>query len=66
MGLVTIITFMFAINDVETLLDSPTGQPWAQLIWNITGSKAATIVLILVMMVMVSWRSARAHLKKVR
>jgi amino acid transporter len=54
LGLITIITFMFAINDVEALLDSPTGQPWAQLIWNITGSKAATIVLILVMMVMVS------------
>ncbi|KJX99138.1 amino acid permease like protein [Zymoseptoria brevis] len=52
LGLITIITFMFAIDDLPALLDSKTGQPWAQLIWNITGSKAATIVLILVMMVM--------------
>lgn len=52
LGLITIITFMFNIGDLSDLDALGTGQPWAEMIYKITGSRAATIVLVLVMMLM--------------
>lgn len=52
LGLITIITFMFNIGDLDALDELGTGQPWAEMIYKITGSRAATIVLVLVMMLM--------------
>ena len=54
-GAVALISFMFNIGP----LDDPNlyfyyGQPWIAVIYRITGSKAATIVLIVVIMINVS------------
>lgn len=46
------VTFMFALGDIETDLSDPSGQPWVAVILRITGSRSATIVLILIMMFM--------------
>lgn len=55
-GAVALISFMFNIGP----LDAPDlylyyGQPWIAVILRITGSKAATIVLIVVILINVSW-----------
>lgn len=52
-GFVMTVTFMFNLGDVDAALESSTGQPWVYVMYTITGSKAATIVLVLVMTVMV-------------
>ncbi len=43
------VSFMFAIGDVNADLMDPSGQPWVAVVYRITGSRAATIVLILIM-----------------
>ncbi|CAK3885212.1 amino-acid permease [Lecanosticta acicola] len=52
LGFVTTVTFFFNVGNVEEILESSTGQPWVAVMYRITGSKAGTIVLILVMIVM--------------
>lgn len=54
LGFVTTISFMFSLGNIDDDLASRTGQPWVAVIQRITGSKAATIVLIVVMIIMVS------------
>ncbi|EME87717.1 uncharacterized protein MYCFIDRAFT_75560 [Pseudocercospora fijiensis CIRAD86] len=51
-GFVTTVTFMFNLDNLEDILVSSTGQPWVAVMYNITGSKAATIVLVIIMTVM--------------
>ena len=46
------VTFMFALGNIEEDLGDASGQPWVAVILRITGSRAATIVLILIMMFM--------------
>lgn len=46
------LTFMFALGNIEEDLADPSGQPWVAVILRITGSRAATIILILIMMFM--------------
>ena len=46
------VTFMFALGNIEEDLADASGQPWVAVILRITGSRAATIVLILIMMFM--------------
>jgi choline transport protein len=46
------ITFMFALGDISADLSHPSGQPWVAVILRITGSRAATIIFILIMMFM--------------
>ncbi|KAK4551747.1 hypothetical protein LTR86_010940 [Recurvomyces mirabilis] len=53
LGFVMTITLMFNLGDLDDDLTSATGQPWAAVIQKITRSKAATIVLIVVMIVMI-------------
>lgn len=52
-GFAMTVTFMFNLGDVDAALESSTGQPWVYVMYTVTGSKAATIVLVLVMTVMV-------------
>lgn len=52
-GFTMMITFMFNLGDLPTALKSATGQPWVAVLYAITSSKAAAIVLTLVMICMV-------------
>ena len=52
LGFVMTVTFMFALGNIEEDLADASGQPWVAVILRITGSRAATIVLILIMMFM--------------
>ncbi|KAK1819315.1 hypothetical protein LTR12_006262 [Friedmanniomyces endolithicus] len=49
LGFLMTLTFMFAIGDIGADLLDPSGQPWVAVVYRITGSRAATIVLILIM-----------------
>ncbi|KAK4635121.1 hypothetical protein CLAFUR4_02155 [Fulvia fulva] len=51
-GFTMMITFMFNLGDLPAALESATGQPWVAVLYAITGSKAAAIVLTLVMICM--------------
>ena len=53
-GFVMTVTFMFNLGNLDEILEATSGQPWVSAIFAITGSKAGTIVLIVVMTVMVS------------
>lgn len=49
------ISLMFNLTtDAGTLIADPTGQPWVAVIYAVTGSQAATIVLVIVMIILVS------------
>lgn len=53
LGFVMTITFMFNVGDIDADLSDATQQPWVAVIYRITGSKAATIILLVVMIIMV-------------
>lgn len=53
-GFVATVTLMSNLGDIEELLADPSGQPWVAVVYRATGSKAATLVLIVVLIVMVS------------
>ncbi|KAI9692480.1 MAG: hypothetical protein M1822_006711 [Bathelium mastoideum] len=46
------ITFMFFLDDIDTALDSPTRVPYVEVLYNVTQSKGATIVLTSLVMVL--------------
>lgn len=50
-GLVGLISFLFNLGPLDDSLYRYGGQPWVAVIYRITGSRAATIVLILVIAV---------------
>lgn len=51
LGFATTVSFMFNLGDLEEDLNHPSGQPWVAVIRRITGSQAATIVLLIVMII---------------
>lgn len=53
LGFVMTVTFMFNLGSLDDDIASSTGQPLIAVIQNITRSKTATIVFIIVMTVMV-------------
>ncbi|KAF2843012.1 amino acid transporter [Patellaria atrata CBS 101060] len=53
MGWIMIITFCFTLGDVESILSTPTMQPYIQVFYNATNSYAATNVLTSIMIIMV-------------
>ncbi|QIW95587.1 hypothetical protein AMS68_001105 [Peltaster fructicola] len=56
LGFIMTVTFMFNVGDVSLLTDPdnpvPSGQPWVQVILQITNSQAAAIVLLVVMIIL--------------
>lgn len=54
MGFATTVTLMFNLGNLQDDLADMSGQPWVVIIYRITGSKAATIVLLVVMITLVS------------
>ncbi|KAK6434235.1 hypothetical protein LTR95_009585 [Oleoguttula sp. CCFEE 5521] len=48
MGTVALITFMFNVGPIDDGLYIYGGQPWVTVIYRITGSKAATIMMIVI------------------
>nr|POE88245.1 putative amino-acid permease c15c4.04c [Quercus suber] len=56
-GFVMTVTFMSNLGDLDADLMSATGQPWVAVIYNVTGSKAATIVIVVAMIFMVTTSS---------
>ena len=54
LGLIGLISFLFNVGPLDDSLYDYGGQPWVAVIYRITGSKAATIVLIIIIAVNVS------------
>ncbi|KAK4981162.1 hypothetical protein LTR28_003411 [Elasticomyces elasticus] len=52
LGFVITVTFMFTLGDLNIDLASVTGQPWVAVVQNSTKSFAATVVLLVVMIIM--------------
>ncbi|KAK8038972.1 amino acid transporter [Apiospora rasikravindrae] len=52
LGFVTVLTFCYNIGDVSSLLDTPTGFPFIQLYYNMTGSIKGTSALVSVMIIL--------------
>jgi amino acid permease len=44
-GFLMMIAFVFVVGNVEEVLQTKTGQPWVQVLWNVTQSRAATMVM---------------------
>jgi choline transport protein len=54
LGFVSTVTLMFNLGSVAEVLADPSGQPWVAVLLRVTGSTAATVILLLVMIFMVS------------
>ncbi|MCJ1461955.1 hypothetical protein MMC07_000555 [Pseudocyphellaria aurata] len=52
LGLVMLITLCFCLGDVDAVLNSPTGVPIVQVLYNSTGSMAGTTVLTVVLILL--------------
>ncbi|KAK6824944.1 amino acid transporter [Apiospora arundinis] len=52
LGFVTVVTFCYNIGDVSSVLDTPTGFPFIQLYYNMTGSVAGTTAMVSVMIIL--------------
>lgn len=63
LGFTMMITFMFNLGDLDEDLASATGQPWVAVIQRITGSQAATIILVLLMIFMVSSKKRKSSIE---
>ncbi|KAF2013612.1 amino acid transporter [Aaosphaeria arxii CBS 175.79] len=55
MGFVMICTFCMLVGDVEQVLGSPTGQPFIQVFYNTTQSKAGASVMTCIMIIMATF-----------
>ena len=51
--IVSLVTLMFCIGNVESVLESPTGQPYIAVVLNATESVAAAKVLTVVILILV-------------
>ncbi|KAL9011195.1 MAG: hypothetical protein Q9173_003943 [Seirophora scorigena] len=51
-GFVMVLTICFAVDDIESVLSSPTGQPYIQIFFNTTGSRAGTSAMTAVIATM--------------
>ncbi|KAL8754835.1 MAG: hypothetical protein Q9199_004056 [Rusavskia elegans] len=47
-GFVMILTFCFSVGDIESAISTPTGQPYIQVFYNATGSRAGTTVMTVI------------------
>lgn len=46
LGFLMLIAFIAVVGDVAAVLESPTGSPYIQVIWNATQSRTATMVMV--------------------
>jgi amino acid transporter len=52
MGFIMLVTFCMMVGNVEEILGTPTGQPFIQVFYNCTGSKAGASVMTAIMITM--------------
>ena len=52
MGFVMLCTFCMMVGNVDEVLATPTGQPFIQVFYNVTGSKAATSGMTSILIIM--------------
>lgn len=45
-GFLTLLALVFVVGDVEEILETPTGQPWVQVLWNATNDRKPTLALM--------------------
>lgn len=45
-----LISLLFAMEDVDLILSTPTGMPYIQLVYNATGSYAGTVCMALLLL----------------
>lgn len=45
LGFIMLVTLVFCIGDLDTALESPTEQPYVEILLNATQSKSATLAL---------------------
>lgn len=43
-GFVMLVVLVFVLGDVQKVLETPTGQPWVQVLWNATQSRVPVII----------------------
>jgi choline transport protein len=55
LGFVMLCTFCMLVGNVEDILATPTGQPFIQMFYNITQSKAGTSVMTSILIVMATF-----------
>lgn len=55
MGFVMLVTFCMMVGNVDEILASPTGQPFIQVFYNCTGSKAGASVMTAIMIIMATF-----------
>lgn len=55
LGFVMLITFCFALGDIESVLETPTGYPFIQVFYNATGSTAGTTVMTAIILTLATF-----------
>lgn len=55
MGFVMVCTFCMMVGNVEEILATPTGQPFIQVFYNVTQSKAATNVMTSIIIILTTF-----------
>lgn len=61
LGFTMLVAFIFVVEDVPSVLDSRTGQPYIQVIWNATKSRSGTMALVASMVVFFVFTSINAN-----
>jgi choline transport protein len=61
LGFTMLVAFLFVVEDVPSVLDSRTGQPYIQVIWNATKSRSGTMALVASMVVFFVFTSINAN-----
>lgn len=51
-GFIMLVTLVFCIGDLDAALESPTQQPYVEILLNATQSKAATLTLVSIIFVL--------------
>jgi choline transport protein len=52
LGLLVIVTLAFTSGDIEKLMQTPTGEPFIQIFYDVTQSKAAATVMASIVIIL--------------
>ncbi|KAF2463520.1 amino acid transporter [Lindgomyces ingoldianus] len=55
LGFIMLVTFCMMVGNVEDILATPTGQPFIQVFYNVTGSKAGASAMTAIMIIMATF-----------